>query len=172
VKTAPGHRLNEAEIRLVQNAVCTRIGLTGLYRSNDGDVADIDAQVLEDELASGALSSAEFELFCETSGVTVRDEEGGLSPSAAQAFLENKWGQELFTVELPTAEAAACKIYAGLAAFAREHRFRLWAPVPGVGDIDPSMPGRLPPLWHRYSSGEAMGGQESDNTSSSSSNDP
>ena len=44
---------------------------------------------------------------------------------------------------------------ASLARFARDHGFRLWSPMPGVGDIvgdiDPEMPGRLPPFWDRCS---------------------
>lgn len=151
VKTFPGHRLNEPEIRSVQDVAATQIGITGLYRSNDGDVADIDAQTLEDELASGNFSLTEFERFCASSGFSARDEGGSVTPAAAQAFLEHKWGQEVFTIELPTTEAAACEIYGALASFCREQRFRLWSPMPGVGDIDPATAGRLPPLWHRCS---------------------
>ena len=154
VKTSVGHRLSEAKLRSVQDAARTRIGIAELYRSNDGDVADIDVQTLEDELARRNFSLAEFERFCTSSGVLVRDEAGGFTPAAAQAFLEHRWGQEVFTVELPTTEPAACEIYAALASFAREQRFRLWSPIPGVGDIDPATPGLLPPLWHRYSAGE------------------
>ena len=172
VKTAPGHRLSEAEIRSIQGAASARISITDLHRSNDGDVAYIDVQVLEDELAGGTLSLAEFEEFCESMGVAVRDGEGGLNPPAAQAFLEYKWGQEIFSVKLPATEVAACEIYAGLAGFAREHRFRLWAAVPGDGDIDPAIPGRLPPLWHRYAPSEAIGDQGSDASGSSSDGDP
>ncbi len=161
LKTAPGHRLNEAEIRSVQNAASARIGIMELYRSNDGDVADIDVQILEDELAGGKFSLAEFEQFCDSMGVAAGDSAAGLNPTAAQAFLEFKWGQEIFTVKLPTAEVTACEIYAGLAGFAREHRFRLWSPMPGAGDIDPSMPGRLPPLWREYAQGEAISGRGS-----------
>jgi hypothetical protein len=151
VKTYPGHRLNEFEIRSVQSAASTRIGITGLYRSNDGDVAYIDAQTLEDELTSGNFSLTDFESFCESSGFAERSEKGGFNPAAAQAFLEHKWGQEIFTVELPTAEGSACETYAALINFTREQRFRLWSPMPGIGDIDLSTPGRLPPLWHHYS---------------------
>jgi hypothetical protein len=154
VKTSPGHRLNEPEIRSVQEAAAARIGVTGLCRSNDGDVAAIDAQTLEAEIVNGNFSQAEFERFCTSAGFSVRDERGNLTSAAAQAFLEHQWGQELFTVELPTTEAAACDVYGALADFAREQQFRLWSPMPGVGDIEPVEPGRLPPLWHRYSDGE------------------
>jgi hypothetical protein len=159
VKTYPGHRFDEAEIRSLQNSAGPRIGFTGPYRSNDGDVADIDAQVLEEEIATGSLSLAEFDRFCESSGLPARDEGGGLNPASAQEYLERQWGQEVFTVELPTNEVAACKMYAALVGYARERRFRLWSPMPGVGDIDLSTPGPLPPLWHQYSSREVQGTQ-------------
>jgi hypothetical protein len=155
VKTYPGHRLNQAEIRTVQDAAAARIGIPGLYRVQDGDVADIDAQSLEDELAVGNFSLMEFEQFCASSGFAVTDEIGGFTRAAAQAFLEHQWGQEVCTVELPMAEAAASAIYVALASFAREHGYRLWSPMPGAGDIDPAAPGRLPPLWHHYSAIEA-----------------
>src|SRR5262249_5335140 len=125
VKTHPGHRLNEAEIRSAQGAAAAQVGITGLYRSNDGDVADVDVQTLEDELASGTVPLAEFERFCASSGFSATDEAGGFTPDAAQAFLEHQWGQEVFTVELPETEAAASEIYVALASFAREHQFRL-----------------------------------------------
>jgi hypothetical protein len=152
MRTYPGQQLEEAQIRLLQNSAGARMGFTGLYRSNDGDVADIDALTLEDEIARGNLSLTEFERFCQSLGFMARDESGRLSPAAAQQYLEYQWGQEVFTLELPTTEAAACRMYAALVGYARDEGLRLWSPMPGVGDIDLTTAGPLPPLWHQYSS--------------------
>lgn len=152
VKTFPGHRLTANEIAAVRHAARARLENAELYGSNDGGPSGIDVEILEDELASGSFSVPDFEVFCKASGLTARDEEASLHPVAAQAYLEHRWGQELFTIELPTEEAVACEIYAAVAAFARDEQFRLWSPMPSGGDLDPWKPGRLPPEWHRFSS--------------------
>ncbi|MCA9179049.1 MAG: hypothetical protein KDB14_31515 [Planctomycetales bacterium] len=151
IKTPPGLRLSEHEIRQVQDAAAQRFGLDDFYldRLTDrDDSAEIDAEIIEDMIADGEFTLAEFERFCNSLAIPAHDEAGDLAPAAAQAFMEHKFGQEVFTVRLPTTEDAASTTYLALAALAQEQQLRL-RPAMG-GEIDLANPGRLPPHWHRF----------------------
>jgi hypothetical protein len=106
---------------------------------------DLDCRTLQQSIECGEISPEEFAAFCLEEGFS-RQTDTQKDQSIARQFLDRKYGQRLFALQLPHDECEVREAYNLIVAFAKQHRLRVDDPQAGY-EIDLERPGEFPPCW-------------------------
>ena len=147
VKTAPARVLSPDEIDRVLHEFRDETNLDGPCEviRHKASADDLDVYTLKQCFSAGEFSRAEFTAFCSAHNIADVENSETL-PEAAFFFLVAKWGQDLFTLELPRHENEVREAYRLIVDFAKARNLVLHDPQVGR-DIELHDPADLPPMW-------------------------